>query len=173
MDPEQVVHCLAGCDQCRSSLNLLKKLCLEKIRSQFRMVPSAVPAGSGAGQQGVWRCSVLQCQQNHLHSCQVMMAALTEIPPSLAQRWLWFLMPRNFANLFCVTWMEIGILLVFCFILFCDWSFHYPSLVYSLESSYILMKLCKGDVLPRGKWKEKTTSNLPEITLRPFVVIFL
>lgn len=42
----------------------------EKVRSQGRMMPSAGLAGSGAGQRKVLRCSVLRCQQNHLHSCQ-------------------------------------------------------------------------------------------------------
>lgn len=66
--------------------------------------------------------------------------------------------------------MEIGILLAFCFIFFCDWNFHFPSLVYILESLYILMKLCKGMHCPEESGK--TICKLPEITLKSFVVIF-
>lgn len=61
------------------------------------------------------------------------------------------LVPRNFAIFFFfgVTWMESDILVVFSVIA----AFALLPLVYILESLYILMKLCKGEVVPRGKEK--------------------
>jgi len=53
------------------------------------------------------------------------------------------LVRMNF-GFFCVTWMKIGILGFFCDFLL---------LVCILESLYNLMKLCRGEVLPRGKEK--------------------
>lgn len=54
---------------------------------------------------------------------------------------------------FSVTWMESGILGFFSVIA----AFTLLPLVCILESLYILMKLCKGEALPRGK--EKVEKN--------------
>lgn len=142
----------------------------EKVRSQGRMMPSAGLAGSGAGQRKVLRCSVLRCQQNHLHSCQHDHDSTDRNPTFTCSKVALISHAKEFCKFFCVTWMEIGILLVFCFTFFCDWNFDSPSLVYILESLYILMKLCKGTYCPEESGK--TICKLPEITLKPFVVFF-